>query len=198
MDTLLEGIDASVQPCTLAVVLPAVAVVIAAGRQALVAWMGFVIGCSVLLWARAADAWGLDRTGPLRWVVAALIAGAFWVLVRRSWRTVDMTFGAAVVIGALAGWLWRQCVGERLGDILNSAQNNSARTLALTPGYVTGVTLIALGIALVPVAVPRVAALVERPAWRRGPLVFAAAYAALVAVGRYDDLVAELLQRSTA
>ena len=35
-------------------------------------------------------------------------------------------------------------------------------------------------------------------AWRGTALVFAMSYAVLVAVGAYDDVVAELLQRSTA
>ena len=76
MGTLVEGIDASAQPCTLAVVLPAVAVVLTAGRHALVSWVGFVLGCLLIFWARAAGHWELSRSGVMQWVVAALAVAA--------------------------------------------------------------------------------------------------------------------------
>ena len=198
METLVEGIDASAQPCTLAMVLPVVAVVLAAGRRALVGWVGFVLGCSVIFWARAAGHWELSRSGVMQWVVAALAVAAFGAVSLRRRGELDLTFGGAVVAGGLAGWLWRPCVGERLGDILNNASDDSVRTLALTSVYVTGVTIVALGAALVPRVWPRVVGLVERRGVRMIGVYFAVAYATLIAAGRYDDLVAELLQRSSA
>ena len=198
METLLEGIDASAQPCTLAVVLPAIAAVLAAGRLALAAWFGFVAGCSLLFWARAGGYWDIDRIGWIQWPIAVVVLVAFGAVMRRYWGAIDMTFGGAVVVGLFAGWLWRPCVGERLGDILNNASTDGARTLGLTVVYVVGVTLLALGVALLPSVVPRLVPIVEHVAWRGVAAVFAVAYAALIAVGEYDDLVAELLQRSTA
>ena len=198
METLLEGVEASAQPCTLAVLLPSIAVVMAGGRIGLRAWFGFVIGCSLLFWARAAGHWDLDRVGWEQWLIAALILAAFGAVWRRSHAELDLTFGGAVVVGLFAGWLWRPCVGERLADILNNASTDGARTLALTPLYVTGVTLVALGLALLPLVVSRAAVWFEHVAWRGTALVFAMSYAVLVAVGAYDDVVAELLQRSTA
>ncbi len=198
MDTLIEGIDASVQPCTLAVVLPAVATVFASGRRALVGWLGFVLGCSILFWARAAGYWDVSRSGVMQLVVAALAVAAFGAVYLRRRGDIDLTFGGAVVAGGLAGWLWRPCVGERLGDILNNASDEGVRTLSLTPLYVTGVTIVGLGLALVPRVWPRVLPVVERRGLRLVGLYFAVAYAALIAAGRYDDLVAELLQRSSA
>ena len=198
MDTFLEGIEAGWQPCTLAVVLPAVAVAIASGRLAFVSWVGFLVGCAGLFWARAAGYWELDRLGLMQWVIALIVLVAFGALLRRYWLDLDLTFSAGLALGALAGWLWRPCVGERLGDILNNAGDEPVRTFLLTPIYVTGVTVVALALALVPIVVPALVRVVEHRAWRAVGAAFALAYAGLIAVGRYDDLVGELLLRSTA
>lgn len=198
METLLEGIDASAQPCTLAVLLPAIAVVMAAGRLALASWLGFVAGCTFLFWARAGGYWEIDRIGWIQWPIAIAIVVAFGAVMWRRAGSIELTFGGGVVVGLFAGWLWRPCVGERLGDILNNASTEGPRTLALTVVYVIGVTLVAVGVALVPVVVPRLVPVVEHIAWRGAAAVFAVFYAGLIAIGQYDDLVAELLQRSSA
>jgi cytochrome c biogenesis protein CcdA len=197
MNTLLEGVEASAQPCTLAVLLPALAVVVGAGRRALWAWGGFVLACSLVFWARAAGYWDLDHTGAMRGVVAVLALAGFALVWRRGSDRAELTVPGGLVAGTLAGWLWRPCVGEQLADVLNSAPDEGPRTLVLTVVYVVGVVLVPLAVALLPVVVTRLDRIAEHPAWRGSAVVFGVAYAALIAAGRYDDVVAELLQRSS-
>ena len=133
-----------------------------------------------------------------QWAIAGVIVSAFAAVWVRSWRGLDLTFGGGLIVGLFAGWLWRPCVGERLADILNNAPTEGARTLALTPLYVSGVALVALGMSLVPLVIPRASTIAEHRVWRGAALVFAGVYASMIAFGVYDDVVAELLQRSTA
>ena len=106
--------------------------------------------------------------------------------------------GAGVVGGAIAGWMWEPCVGAELADVINRASTDGPSTLALMVVYASGALLPALMLAALPAAVPRVRPVVDHAAVRGVGLLFGAGYALTVAIGRYDDVVGELVRRSTA
>ena len=121
--------------CTLAALVPGVALVLVARKARLTVALSYALGAALLTWARAAGHWQVELSGAAVFVAAALAAGAF-VLAYRAKRPASLSAtGSGVVAGALAGWLWRPCVGPKLGDILNNADTEGARTLGLMLVY---------------------------------------------------------------
>ena len=130
-----------------------------------------------------------------------LVAGVFVIAcLARGPLSLSAT-GAGAAAGALAGWLWRPCVGPKLGEILDNTDTDTdteaARTLGLMLVYMAGALLPALLLAVLPHAVPATKRFLDRlPVAAVGGAV-GAAYAVTLATGRYDDLVGELYRIAT-
>ena len=197
MATFLEGVGSIGVACTLAMLVPGVALVLVARKARLTVAMFYLLGATLLTWARAAGHWHVELSGPAVPVAAALAAGAF-VLAYRAKRAASLlASGSGVVAGALAGWLWRPCVGPKLGDILNNADTEAARTLGLMLVYMAGALLPALLLAVLPHALPGTRRFLDRlPVAILGGAV-GAAYAVTLAAGRYDDLIGEFYRIAT-
>ena len=197
MATFLEGVGSIGVACTLAALVPGVALVLVARKARLTVALFYALGVALLTWARAAGHWKVELSGAAVFVAAALAAGTF-VLAYRAKRPASLSAtGSGVVAGALAGWLWRPCVGPKLGDILNNADTEGARTLGLMLVYMAGALLPALLLAVLPYALPATKRALDRlPVAILGGAV-GAAYAITLAAGRYDDLVGELYRIAT-
>ena len=197
MATFLEGVGSIGVACTLAALVPGVALVLVARKARLTVALSYALGATLLTWARAAGHWDVELSGAAVFVAAVLAAGAF-VLAYRAKRPASLSAtGSGVVAGALAGWLWRPCVGPKLGDILNNADTEGARTLGLMLVYIAGALLPALLLAVLPHAAPSAKRFLDRlPVAILGGAV-GAAYATTLAAGRYDDLVGELYRIAT-
>ena len=140
----------------------------------------------------------MELSGALVFVAAALAAGAF-VLAYRAKRPASLSAtGSGVLAGALAGWLWRPCVGPRLGDILNNADAEAVRTLGMMLVYMAGALLPAVLLALLPHALPRSKPFLDRLSVVAVGGAVGAAYAVTLAAGRYDDLIGELYRIATS
>ena len=138
MATFLEGVGSIGVACTLAALVPGVALVLVARKARLTVALFYLLGATLLTWARAAGHWNVELSGAAVFVAAALAAGAF-VLAHRATRAVSLSAtGSGVVAGALAGWLWRPCVGPKLGEILNNTDTDGARTIGLMLVYMAG------------------------------------------------------------
>ena len=138
MSTFLEGVGSIGVACTLATLVPGMALVLVARKARLTVALFYALGATLLTWARAAGHWDVELSGAAVFVAAALAAGAF-VLAYRARRAVSLSAtGSGAVAGALAGWLWRPCVGPKLGEILNNADTEGARTLGLMLVYMAG------------------------------------------------------------
>lgn len=204
MDTFLEGVDVIDQPCTFAVLIPGLAIVLAARRNQVVVVVGYVLGVALLMWSRAAIHWTVEAEGIAAVIIAAVILGAFisaWrpeVLRRLTTDRPGIAWGSGLLIGAVSGWLWQPCVGLRLGDIFNNADSEGARTLGLMVVYVAGAVLPALLFAIAPIAVPAIERVLRRPGVGSIGAAVGVVYAGAVLIGWYDDLVSWLLQHSTA
>ena len=197
MSTFLEGVGSIGIACTLAALVPGAALVLVARKARLTVALFYLLGATLLTWARAAGHWHAELSGAVVYVAAALAAGAF-VLAWRAKRPASLSAtGSGVVAGALAGWLWRPCVGPRLGDILNNADTEAARTLGLMLVYMAGALLPAVLLAVLPHALPGTKRFLDRlPVAAVGGAV-GAAYAITLAAGRYDDLIGELYRIAT-
>ena len=197
MATFLEGVGAIGVACTLVMLVPAVALVLVARKARLTVALSYALGAALLTWARAAGHWNVELSGPAVPVAAVLVAGAF-VLAYRAKRPAALSAtGAGVLAGALAGWLWRPCVGPKLGDILNSADTEGVATLGMMLVYAAGALLPALLLAVAPHALPATKRFLDRlPVAILGGAV-GAAYAITLATGRYDDLIGELYRIAT-
>lgn len=197
MSTFLEGVGAIGVACTLVMLVPAVALVLVARKARLTVALLYVIGAALLTWARAAGHWDVELSGaavPL----AAVLAAAVFVLAYLAKGPLSLSAtGAGAVAGALAGWLWRPCVGPKLGEILNNIGTEAARTLGLMLVYMLGALLPALLLAVLPHALPPTKRFLDRlPVAAVGGAV-GAAYAVTLATNRYDDLVGELYRIAT-
>ena len=197
MSTFLEGVGSIGIACTLAALVPGAALVLVARKARLTVALFYLLGATLLTWARAAGHWHAELSGAVVYVAAALAAGAF-VLAWRAKRPASLSAtGSGVVAGALAGWLWRPCVGPRLGDILNNADTEAARTLGLMLVYMAGALLPAVLLAVLPHALPGTKRFLDRlPVAAVGGAV-GAAYAITLAAGRYDDLIGEFYRIAT-
>ena len=197
MSTFLEGVGSIGVACTLAALVPGMALVLVARKARLTVALFYALGATLLTWARAAGHWDVELISAAVFVAAALAAGAF-VLAYRAKRAVSLSAtGSGAVAGALAGWLWRPCVGPKLGDILNNADTEGGRTLGLMLVYMLGALLPALLLAVLPHAVPSTKRFLDRlPLVALGGAV-GAAYAITLAAGRYDDLIGELYRIAT-
>jgi cytochrome c biogenesis protein CcdA len=152
----VEGLRASVSPCSLVLIVSIVAVALAV-RDGSVFAVVVAGGVAVVTsWSRAA---GLAPSG--RWAVVLLalltvsVAGLWW---RSNSSPRWARLCVAVIPGALAGCVWQPCVGEVLGEILEGAASRTAASVFLLAAYLFGVIVPALVVALVLKAVnaPRV------------------------------------------
>lgn len=196
IDTLTEGIGVITWACTLTVLVPGVALILVARRARLTVALYYVAGAALLAWATAAGHWWVSARGATAVIAGLLAAGTY----AAAWRAPDhsspLATGAGIVGGALAGWLWRPCVGSRLGDILNDAATSGARTLGLMLVYMVGVLLPILLVAIAPYAVPAVGRVLNRLPFAVAGAVVGAAYAVALAIGQYDDLIGEMYRIS--
>ena len=197
MATFLEGVGAISIACTLVALVPAMALVLVARRARFTVALCYTTATALLMWARAAGLWHVELRAAAEPIAGAVAAGAFAAAYFCSGPSSLAATGSGAVAGALAGWLWMPCAGPRLGDILNSAANYSARPAALMLLYVTGALLPALLLALAPHALAPAGRVLNRPpAVILGGAV-GAVYAATLAAGYYDDLVGELYRIAT-
>ena len=197
MATFLEGVGSIGVACTLAALVPGVGLVLVARKARLTVALFYLLGASLLTWARAAGHWDVELSGSAVYVAAALAAGAF-LLAYGARRAASLSApGSGVVAGALAGWLWRPCVGEKLGDILNNTDTEAARTLGLMLVYMAGALLPALLLAVLPHALPSVKRFLDGLPVVAVGAVIGATYAITLGTGQYDDLIGELYRIAT-
>ncbi len=195
-DTLTEGIGVITWACTLTALVPGLALVLVARRARLTVALYYAAGAAFLAWAQAAGHWWVSARGAavvIAGIVAACTYAAAW---RAPGHSSPLATGAGLVGGALAGWLWRPCVGALLGDILNDASTAGPRTLGLMFIYMVGVLLPLLLIAIAPHAVPAVGRVLDRLPFAIAGATVGAAYAVALAIGQYDDLIGELYRIS--
>lgn len=208
MATFLEGVESITLACTIIILLPVLALAMAArrGRPQIVG--AYLVGASMLMWGRAARIWEVESTGTIAVAIGAAIAASF-VLVATTPDQTTRRIAAlrlpamGLVGGAIAGWLWEPCVGEQFAEILNNADANQGfgtrlQSFALMLVYVAGTLLPAILFAAVAYAAPRTEAGLHHRVVRATGLGLGLIYAVTVSAGWYSDLVAELFRISSS
>ena len=197
IDTFIEGLRVVTWACTLTLLVPGLALMLVARRCRATVAGYYVVGAAFLGWAQAAGHWWVAARG-MAVVIAGFVAAATYAAAwKASGHSSPFATGAGLVGGALAGWMWRPCVGERLGDILNDAAGNGARSLGLLFVYLTGALLPVILLAVAAYALPVIGRALDWTPLAIIGAVIGVAYAITLATGQYDDLIGELYRISS-
>ena len=194
MNLLLEGIRSMAQPCTLALIVPGLAVVLTAQRTAPWAAAGYLIGAAVMSWMRMIG-WLTppDESALMALLVLGGIALIWWQTNQRNgiWSAV----GAAVV-GGIAALLWLPCVGERYGTLLQRGETETWALFVPNLAYIVGLTLILIVIAALPLVVRQLVPIRDSTGAALVGVLIGSAIAVTMALGAYSDVVGELYDLS--
>ena len=151
LELLLEGFESALIPCSFILLIPGLAVAIAARQESTPAAAGFVAAALLVGWLRFSNR--LDD--PPSAVIALALAGAVVLLLVPLIRRLDIVSGAGgALAGGAASALWLPCVGEEFGTLLGELPGRGGSGLALMSLYLLGVlaplVLVAAGMHLVP------------------------------------------------
>ncbi len=201
IDLLLEGVQASVQPCSLALLLPALGAVVLAGRRGWIALLGVWAAAAGLAWAQASLLLDVSSDGGWTGVILALIAllglTVQWLTRGGSGRRARMAAGlGGLLIGVAAGLLWRPCVGPALGVLLTAAPRGPGGQLLPLLVYMAGLLAIALLVAMLPLVNPALGGLVRTTPARVVAITPLVMLSVVLATGQYDRIIGALVQLS--
>lgn len=136
LSLLIEGFGSAWLPCSLVLVVPGVATVLAGRRYAGPAAGSYAVGTAVLSWLRFAD---VGAGWPVLVPAVALALAAVLLVIPTSVPPGP----AAVIGGALAGGaaaeLWEPCVGVEFGTLLNGLPDDGVGGLPVLAIYLLGV-----------------------------------------------------------
>ena len=195
LSLLAEGFESALLACSLILLVPGAAVGLTARAAAVPALAGFAVGVLGLSWLRFSDRGG--GYAPL--LIASLLMVATILLLVPLISRLDLAaVPAGLLAGAAAAELWRPCVGETYGQLLNELPDRGYSGLGLQALYLLGTLspLLVLGAAhhLVP---DWILAKLE-PVWAVVGGTALALLAVATAVGLHDDLVGKLFEWSVA
>ncbi len=198
LPAFLEGVRSLVQPCTVLLVAPIVAVVVAAGAR----WsaVAAAVGAAVVGGWNLAGGWWFLHGDALR-IAGAVFVGIVGLLIAargdERLRRFDRPAARAALVAVasvLATLWWRPCVGDELGAILTASQDGMI-------GQVPGMTAYMLGTLLPVIAVGFARELVPaggrvRVAAGVSATTFAVVLGTALVLGRHADLVGTLTRWS--
>lgn len=194
LNLLAEGFRTAWLPCSLIVLLPGVAALLAAREELTVTVFGYGAATTFVAWLRFSDRGG---NWPLLAAATALLAATALFLV----PTIDGRRVVSVVGGALAGGaaaeLWVPAVGRSFGRVLNQLPHRPLVGGFELGLYLLGVLAPLIGLALLLRLGPdRLPVLRHRLALLGGLVL--ATFAVLTALGLHDPVTHWLTERSLA
>ncbi len=194
MNLLLEGVASMAQPCTLALIVPGLAVILTAQRTAPWAVGGYVLGTTTISWMRTID-WITPpaESALLALVVLAGIALIWW---QSNQHNGLWTAAGAAIVGGIAALLWIPCVGEHYGDLVARGETETFAIFLPVLAYQVGLNLILFVIAAVPLVVTRLAPIRDSTGAALVGVIIGSMIAVTMALGSYGDVVGELYERS--
>ncbi len=199
MGLIGEGLRSVLLPCSLAVLVPGLIVVMVAGRAAVWAVAGYVAGLVTVAWFRFGGHFGLGyRTAALLAAAVTLLVGTGLVWAGRTGAgsRAGPAAGAAAV-GGVAAWLWRPCVGLRLGSVLSGIGEDLWGNLVPLALFVGGLMVPLVVLAALPIAWPPLTSVRDSAVTSRAGAAGALILAGALAIGIYDDVVVVLFRIST-
>ena len=199
LPAFFEAIRASVQPCTLLLLTPAlVMAIVTQGRWS--AFAGICVGAVLGGWlfianVVALDGWQLQVSGVLVLAAIALVLFAAVVPQLRWAASTGAEAAIAGLVAFLATLWWRPCIGEALGVILTGARSGVGAQLPGIIAYMLGAMVPVLAVVLVIRTIDPSPVWAQRAGWTAGAIGLVVA--AAVAIGRHDELVTALTRWTT-
>ena len=195
-----EAIRATVQPCTLLLVLPSlVMAVITRGRWA--PFAAICVGAVLGGWLFISNVVALSDV-QLQ-MSGALVAGIIGVVIAAPrvpwlhWAGAPWAYTAlAGIVSFIATLWWRPCIGTELGAILTAARRGVPGQLPAMTAYMLGAVIPVLAVVLVVRTIDPSPAATRRASWFAGGVGLVVAGA--LAVGRHDELVTALTRWTTS
>lgn len=187
---LVEGLESAWLPCSLILLVPGAATVLAAREQLAPALAGFGAATIALAWLRFADRGG---DWPVGFAAVALIGATVVLLVPLIDRERLLALAGGTLAGGASAELWEPCVGSAFGQLLNQLPEQGASGAVLLAVYLAGVLAPLLAFAAVVELFPR--ALLD-PARSTLAVIggtVLAVMAVATAVGLHDDVVGRLI-----
>jgi cytochrome c biogenesis protein CcdA len=146
---VLEGLESAWLPCSLILLVPGAAALLASGERVVETLTGFGIAAVALAWARFAERGG---DWPVGWSAIALVLATVLLLTpvftgREGAADQLRAVTAGALVGVASAELWEPCVGPEFGSLLNDLPGRGLDGAALLLAYVLGVVapLIVLG-----------------------------------------------------
>lgn len=198
METLLEGVVAAAQPCSLALVVPAVGTTLMGGRLGAVVAAAVWLAATLAAWAQAALLLEVGGGLGAGIVLAVAVLAGLWVLLRdpAGWPSGATRAAGGALVGLGAGLLWRPCVGPQLGEVLTAAPDDPAGQLVRFGAYMAGLLVVTAAVAALPVLHPKVEATLRSPAARLVGAAPVLMLAVVLATGTYASVIGRLVQAS--
>ncbi|MGI9607304.1 MAG: hypothetical protein ACR2P0_14305 [Acidimicrobiales bacterium] len=192
---LIEGIESLRLPCSWVLVIPGIAVTLAARSHFAIVVATFFGVVSLVAWLRFAGYWYAvpDWPGQIALGLAILAAaGVAWWFDRRGTSSLS-----AAVTGVAATWVWIPCVGDDLAIVLNGARTGAAGHIGGTIAFFVGLLVPLILWAALGYADPWIG-----KRWSSRPVMVVGS-ALLIIVGvlfvttLFDDVASELARRSS-
>jgi hypothetical protein len=193
IDLLTEGLDAARLPCSLMVILPGIAVLLAAQERLALTTAAYALAVSVVAWLRFA---GFTSGWPLLAAAGALVMAAVVLVFTR----IDTGNIAAWLGGGLAGGaaalLWQPLVGRELGRVILDLRGEGIGGAFGLAAYLLAMLVPVIVVGLVLRLVPRGW---REKRWQAQALVgggVLVALALIAATGVNDEVATRLIQWS--
>ncbi len=193
IELLREGLESALLPCSLIVLVPGVAVALAARQESTPALAGFLVGTLAFSWMRFSDNGG-DFERP---VIAMAFAASVALLLVPLLRRVDLlAIGGGLLAGSAAASLWQPCVGEEFGTLLNDLPDRGPVGVGLLAVYLVGVLAPVIAVGAIMHLIPNPLMLPVRPFMMAVGGGTLGLLALTVLVGLDDNLVSKLVSLS--
>lgn len=190
LSLLLEGLESAWLPCSLVLLVPGAATVLAARERLVPALAGFGVASTALAWLRFADRGG---DWPVGFAAVALTASVVLLLVPVIDRERLLAATGGLLAGGASAELWEPCVGSTFGQLLNELPDRGPSGFLLLLAYLVGVLSPLLLFAAVVELFPRFLLDPARSALAVVGGTVLAVMSVATAVGLHDDVVGRLI-----
>jgi len=140
---LIEGLESAWLPCSLILLVPGVAVLLASPDRVVTTTSSFFAASAALAWARFSERGG---DWPIGLSAIALMSAAVLLLApviddraAAGWAARLRAAVGGVLAGVASAELWEPCVGAEFGSLLNDLANRGLGGIVPTFAYVVGV-----------------------------------------------------------
>lgn len=195
LDLLAEGVGSIRLPCTWVLLVPAIGVTLFGRRRPAAVLASFVVAVIAIAWFRFSGWWFEVPQGVVQIGLGVAMVSAALVAWRRDRGSTDVL--AAGIAGAIASWAWIPCVGNKLGDLLNTIRDSPGANLGGTAAYLVGILLPFVVLIAVGYLLPVVGERTDNDKVVAAGAIVLIVFGALFATTLFDDIASEFAARSS-